>query len=312
MNCARWSATAPALVLGLALGAMALGAVGAPAGLEAQVNQAQIVEDWEGRFEVARDNYRAAYQEWEYYESRWDQLMEEFGRAQAAEDEGRTTDILAQLQELSAQRDRAEGTLRIRKEEWHDASEGLISAIEARIELLVQQMERSPVGSNPDLLGVYNLYARRLDEVERETATELGPRRELELPPMPDMQVHPDDTRREIEFKIRSLENRIANLEDLANELEGSIEKLVDRQRWARTRDDFNAGVRGFDNVAVPVTPRPGAATAVGDTTAVDLALEPLETRIARLTRLRDNALERIEQLREKVEDFQREAERRP
>ncbi len=307
MNCARWSATVPAMVL-----AMALGAAGAPAGLGAQVNQAQIVEDWEGRFEVARDNYRAAYQEWEYYESRWDQLMDEFGRAQAADDEGRTTDILAQLQELSAERDRAEGTLRIRKDEWHDASEGLISAIEARIELLVQQMERSPVGSNPDLLGVYNLYNRRLEEVESETAMELGPRRELELPPMPDMQVQPDDTRREIEFKIRSLENRIAVLEDLANELGGNIEKLENRQRWERTRDDFNAGVRGFDNVVVPVAPRPGAATAAGDTTAVDLALEPLETRITRLTGLRDSALERIEQLREKVEDFQREAERRP
>ena len=143
MNRTRWSATAPALAMVLAI---ALGAAGAPAGLGAQVNQAQIVEDWEGRFEVARDNYRAAYQEWEYYESRWDQLMEEFGRAQAAEDEGRNADILAQLQQLSAERDRAEGTLRIRKEEWHDASEGLISAIEARIELLVQQMERSPVG----------------------------------------------------------------------------------------------------------------------------------------------------------------------
>ena len=58
--------------------------------------------------------------------------------------------------------------------------------------------------------------------------------------------------------------------------------------------------------------PRSGATTAVGDTTAVDLALEPLETRIARLTGLRDDVLERIEQLQEKVEDFQREAERRP
>lgn len=307
MKYARWSATVPAVAL-----AMALGAAGAPAGLGAQANQAQIVDDWEGRYEVARDNYRAAYQEWEYYESRWDQLMDEFGRAQAADDEGRTTDILAQLQELSAERDRAEGTLRIRKEEWHDVSEGLISAIEARIELLVQQMERSPVGSNPDLLAVYNLYNTRLHEVESETGTELGPRRELELPPMPDMQVQPADTRREIEFKIRSLENRIAVLEDLANELGGSIEQLEERQRWARTRDDFSADLQGFDNVVVPVMPRTGAAAAVGDTTAVDLALEPLETRIARLAGLRDSALERIEQLREKVEDFQREAERRP
>ncbi len=303
MRYPRWSAP---LLIGV------LVAAGAPAGLAAQGNLSQVVDDWEGRYEVARDNYQAAYQEWEYYESRWEQLMEEFGRAQTEEDERRTTDILAQLQELSRERDRAEGTLRIRKEEWHDASEGLISALEARIELQVQQMERSPVGSNPDVLAVYNLYSDRLQEVESETDTELGPRRELELPPMPDMQVQPDDTRSEIGFKIRSLRNRIAVLEDLSSELDGKIAQLENRQRWERTRDDFNAGLRGFDDVVVPVTPRSGTTTAVGDTTAVDLELAPLETRIARLTGLRDSVLERIEQLEEKVEDFQREAERRP
>ena len=303
MRCAPWSVP---LLIGV------LAAAGAPVALGAQGNLSQVVDDWEGRYEVARDNYQAAYQEWEYYEGRWQQLMEEFGRAQAAEDERRTTEILAQLQELSQERDRAEGTLRIRKDEWHDASEGLISALEARIELQVQQMERSPVGSNPDLLAVYNEYSDRLGEVESETATELGPRRELELPPMPDMQIQPDDTRDEIDFKIRNLQNRITVLEDLSSELDATIAQLEKRQRWERTRDDFDAGLRGFDDIVVPVMPRSGATAAVGDTTAVDLALQPLETRIARLTELRDEVLERIGQLQEKVEDFQREAERRP
>lgn len=303
MRSARWSVP---LLIGV------LAAAGAPVALGAQGNLSQVVDDWEGRYEVARDNYQAAYQEWEYYEGRWQQLMEEFGRAQAAEDERRTTEILAQLQELSQERDRAEGTLRIRKDEWHDASEGLISALEARIELQVQQMERSPVGSNPDLLAVYNEYSDRLGEVESETATELGPRRELELPPMPDMQIQPDDTRGEINFKIRNLQNRITVLEDLSSELDATIAQLENRQRWERTRDDFDAGLRGFDDIVVPVMPRSGATAAVGDTTAVDLALQPLETRIARLTELRDDVLERIGQLQEKVEDFEREAERRP
>ncbi|MDE2805276.1 MAG: hypothetical protein OXN18_09055 [Gemmatimonadota bacterium] len=303
MRYLRWSVP---LLIGV------LAAAGAPVALGAQGNLSQVVDDWEGRYEVARDNYQAAYQEWEYYESRWQQLMEEFGRTQAAEDERRITEILAQLQDLSQERDRAEGALRIRKDEWHDASEGLISALEARIELQVQQMERSPVGSNPDLLAVYNLYSARLDEVESETTTQLGPRRELELPPMPDLQIQPDDTRREVEFKIRNLQSKITVLEDLSSELDGEIAQLEKRQRWERTRDDLYAGVTGFDDVVVPVMPRSGATAAVGDTTAVDLALEPLETRIARLTGLRDSVLERIEQLQQKVEDFQREAERRP
>lgn len=303
MKCPRWS-------LPLLIGALA--AAGAPAALGAQGDLSQVVDDWEGRYEVARDNYQAAYQEWEYYESRWQQLMEEYGRAQDADDERRSNEILAQLQDLSQERGRAESALRIRKDEWHDASEGLISALEARIELQVQQMERSPVGSNPDLLAEYNLYSARLAEVESETETELGPRRELELPPMPDMQIQPDDTRGEINFKIRNLQNRITVLEDLSSELDAKIAQLENRQRWERTRDDFNAGLTGFDDVVVPVMPRSGATTAVGDTTAVDLALQPLETRIARLTEFRDSVLERIGQLQEKVEDFQREAERRP
>jgi len=303
MKFPRWSVP---LLIG------ALAAAGAPVALGAQGNLSQVVDDWEGRYEVARENYQAAYQEWEYYESRWQQLMEEYGRAQAADDERRTTEILAQLQDLSQERDRAESTLRIRKDEWHDASEGLISALEARIELQVQQMERSPVGSNPDLLDEYNLYSGRLDEVETETETELGPRRELELRPMPDMQIQPDDNRDDIEFKIRSLQNRITALEDLSGELDGKIAQLENRQRWQRTRDDFDASLQGFDVIVVPVTPRSGTTTAVGDTTAVDLALEPLETRISRLTGLRDRVLERIERLGEKVEDFQREVERRP
>ncbi len=303
MRSARWSVP---LLIGV------LAAAGAPVALGAQGNLSQVVDDWEGRYEVARDNYQAAYQEWEYYEGRWQQLMEEYGRSQAAEDERRTTEILAQLQELSQERDRAESTLRIRKDEWHDASEGLISALEARIELQVQQMERSPVGSNPDLLAVYNEYSARLAEVESETETELGPRRELELPPMPDLQVQPDDTRGEINFKIRNLQNRITVLEDLSSELDAKITQLENRQRWERTRADFDASLTGFDDIVVPVMPRSGATTAVGDTTAVDLALQPLETRITRLTELRDEVLERIGQLQEKVEDFQREAERRP
>lgn len=303
MRYPRWSVP---LLIG------ALAAAGAPVALGAQGNLSQVVDDWERRYEVARDNYQAAYQEWEYYENRWQQLMEDYGRAQAADDERRSNEILAQLQDLSQERDRAENALRIRKVEWHDASEGLISALEARIELQVQQMERSPVGSNPDLLMVYNLYSARLAEVESETETELGPRRELELRPMPDMQIQPDDTRGEINFKIRDLQNKITVLEDLSSELDAKIAQLENRQRWERTRDDFNAGLQGFDVVVVPVTPRSGTTTAVGDTTAVDLALEPLETRIARLTGLRDRVLERIEQLEEKVEDFQREAERRP
>jgi len=303
MKCPRWSVP---LLIG------ALAAAGAPAALGAQGNLSQVVDDWEGRYEVARDNYQAAYQEWEYYESRWQQLMEEYGRTQAAEDERRTAEILAQLQDLSQERDRAESALRIRKDEWHDASEGLISALEARIELQVQQMERSPVGSNPDLLAVYNQYSDRLDEVETETGTELGPRRELELRPMPDMQIQPDDTRGEINFKVRNLQKQDHGPRGPVWRAGRKIAQLENRQRWQRTRDDFDASLRGFDDVVVPVMPRSGATTAVGDTTAVDLARQPLETRIAMLTEVRDDVLERIEQLQEKVEDFQREAERRP
>ena len=60
MRSARWSVP---LLIGV------LAAAGAPVALGAQGNLSQVVDDWEGRYEVARDNYQAAYQEGEYYEN---------------------------------------------------------------------------------------------------------------------------------------------------------------------------------------------------------------------------------------------------
>ena len=285
-----------------------LAATVGPVGLAAQLSPDANVENWESRYQVALDNYRAAQSEWDLVERLWTQLENEYTAASTAGDEDREKRVLAGFQDLSERRDRAESALLIRKQELYEVGDDLISAIDARLQLLIEELQRQPVGSQAEAWGRYSLLDSRLQTVQREQ-DELGPRLLLKLPPMPNVQIREGDTSDEILYKARELEGHADRLQNVVDALDHDIETFTRRQRRERASEGVRARFDRFGDNSFPVTTGADATgvAGAGDTTTVNLGLT-IEERIEILESTKKGVVERMNQLREKARDFREQA----
>ncbi len=286
-----------------------LSAIIAPTGVVAQ-SLVDAVEEKYLDYGEAKSLWEAAFQAWQRVENQWDELLDEHESATEAEDEDRIDRARAQIQNLQGQRNAAISALNARKEEWYVAYDALLGVLHNYLDILIEALQGSPVGSSGEEQNLYTEYTRRLDEVDNEVAERLGPRHSFELPPMPDIAIREGDSPNDILLKARFIDRRVEQLERLVEDLDQEITYLVRRQRRNRTREDVRAGLNVFDDRTVPVVTPPSSntdrtgVTGIGDTTAVSLARLPLEVRIENMTATREGLIDLIEQSKEKARRF--------
>ena len=279
-------------------------AAAAPAGLGAQVtgpSSIQNVEDKEAAYDLAKKKYGVAGAEAERLRNGWNQLLAQHTAASLADDENRVRQLLADFEERSGEKNRAENAWRTSRKEWIEAGEALISAIDAHLEMLWLGIELS-VGSSEDADNQYTEYADRLDKVEREIEEAREP---LELGPMPEVTIGEDDTPREILYKASVIDNRVKYYERLLDDLKRELAALIQRQRREQKRRDILGGRERFSEVSAPIGDQrrnPGAAGVTGR------ILEPLEVRIEKREALRDEVENRMKELKQKADLFRQRA----
>lgn len=279
----------------------------APAQLAAQVigNSAQEwLEKRQMDYGTAKEQHEADSSRFATIEYEWNQLLEELGEASEKGNNGRVRQLLAEFQDRSYAKNLAENAWRTSQEEWTAAGEALISAIDAYLETIWNSIESS-VGS-PEDEALYNQWARELDMLEGEL-----PQEPLTLEAMPEVEIRDGDTSTEILYKARSIEHRVGVYEKVLDELDRDIESLTKRLRREEKRRDARGGRERFDAPAPTGDQRrPLSADApVGDTTASNRALEPLDVRIRKKTDLREQVEDRMEKLKQKAEEFKKRAE---
>lgn len=265
------------------------------------------VETMQMEYGTAKAQHRADSSRFATIGYEWNQLLEELGEASENGDEGRVRQLLAEFQDRSREKNRAENAWLTSQEEWIAAGEALISALDAYLETIWNSIESS-VGSPDDeaLYDRYTQWARELDRLEAEL-----PQEPLELELMPEVEIRGGDTPREILYKARLIEHRVGVYEKVLDELNRDIESLTKRLRREEKRRDARGGRERFDAPAPTGDQRrPLSADApVGDTTASHRALEPLDVRIRKKTDLREQVEDRMEKLKRKAEAFKQRAE---
>ena len=286
-------------------------AMAAPVAVGAQVTGVsadQHVDDRRFDYRTARNKHDAARSEWQELQHEWDQLLERHTAARRAGDDRLVQELLAQIQHRSGEMNRAETAWRTSREAWIAAGRALTSALDARLDILWGDIERS-VGSASDANDLYDRLEMELEEVEREIESAREP---LQLEPMPEIEIGQDDTPREIRYKATVIENAVVRYELLLDDLDREIESLVRRQERQQERRDFLVGRARFSDVVAPIGDQrsrsASESTAVPDSTARNLSLETLEARIEKRKALRKEIEDRMEETSRKAEEFRRRA----
>lgn len=273
-------------------------AAAAPAGAGAQLTASspdEYVQLLRDAYDEAKKRYELATLEVERLRKAWNQSLEEHTAAKRAGDEDRARELLAELQERSPEKNRAENAWRTKQEDWIAAGKALVGAVDARLDLLWHLMERSVGATEYD--GRYGDLVELLEEVEAEL-----PEEPLELEPMPEVTIRREDTPREIEFKARVIENRVAFYEELRKQLDRDIESLTNRQRREHNRRDSRRARNRFGDDAAPTgDQRYNPVDAVA-------TREPIEVRIDEKKALRGEVVNRMEELKRKARLFRQEA----
>ena len=272
-------------------------AMGVPAGLVAQVTASSPYDHvlaLQAAYEEAKVNHDAARLAADRLQREWNRMLEEHAAASQSGDKGRVRELLAQFQERSGPKNRAENAWRKSQEAWIAAGQAVISAIDGYLDILWEAMQRSVGGAEDSAL--YNGLERELRMVEQEL-----PEEPLELEPMPEVELRPQDTPREIQYKVRVIENRVAFYERLLAELDRDIASLTKRKRREQNRRDSQGARERFGDGTVPT----GDQRRHRIDGAVVVILEPIEVRIEKKKTLRGEIESRMIELERKAEKFE-------
>lgn len=279
----------------------------APFGLGAQAtvpSPDQNVDDRRFDYRAASDRHDAARSDARRLQHAWDQLLEQYTAARQGGDEALVDELLAQFQERSGEKDSAETEWRTSREQWVAAGDALISALDARLTLLWSEIELS-VGSAEDALDLYAKLEGELETVEEEIESAREP---LALEPMPEIEIRRTDTPREIRYKATVIENTVARYELLLKDLDRDIETLTKRLERDQRKRDILAARERFNDIVVPTGTQRGDAPGATGVTDPKLALEPIEVRIEKKKALRKEVADRMEETRQKAEEFRQRA----
>lgn len=282
-----------------------LAAVLAPGGLVAQDPQNSILQavgDGQSKYDAARAEYADDSTAVENIRRDWNQLIEQRVVARERGEDDEVSRINGDLEELTG---RITQLRRLRDESrknWIDAGESLVDLIDDYLGILDGRIQASPVGSPDDeASNLYTQYKRRLESLEREL-----PGADHGDEPMPDVTFHPGDSPRERNHKLTLIVRRIREFTDVLADVERRIEALQKRQERDRRRKDSQARAGRFDDDQTSTggdrTNVTGDA-GISDSTTVQLAVRPLEDRIASLLEYKELVVKYLADLQTKHEE---------
>lgn len=284
-----------------------LAAVLAPGGLAGQETQSSIqdlVEKREDDYEAAKKQYQSDSLEVESIRHDWNQLIEQRTAARERGEDDEVSRINGELEELTGEITRLRRQRDESRKDWIAKGESLVDIIDDYLGLLDGQIQASPVGSDDESSNLYTQFEKRLESLEREL-----PGEDDGFEPMPDVTFHPGDSPRERNHKLTLIERRITEFTDVLADVERQIEALQKRQERDRRRKDSQARAGRFDDDQTSTggdrTNVTGDA-GISDSTTVQLAVRPLENRIARLLAYREEVVKYLADLEAKY------AENRP
>lgn len=280
-----------------------LSATAAPVGVAGQVAGVSPYENVtlrEAAYVEAKLKYEVASREATRLRNEWNRLLAAHAAASRAGDQDRVNELLAEFETRSGPKNRAENAWRTQQEAWIAAGKAVISAIDGYLDILWDSMERS-VGATDDefLYTDFEVWEQRLQVVEAEL-----PEEPLELEPMPEVRIRQEDSPREIEFKARLIENRVAFYENLLEELDRDIASLTKRQRREQSRRDSRRARDRFGDGTAPI----GDQRLIRNDGAANAARDPIEVRIEEKKALREEVEKRMEELKQKAEVFRQRA----
>ena len=286
------------LIVALGLVMAALG----PPGVSAQARPTsaqQLVKDRRVVYDAAKKQHEADEAELQRIRHEWDQLISRLAAADARGDDDEVQRLRGQLQERTGVKRSAENTWQASLDEWRDAGDGLMSALNAYLEVLDNQIGASQVGTDDTANRLYNEYEEELRELELELAKVEREPPELAIP---DVTIRDEDGPRDIRRKLNLVETRVQAFEKVLADLDREIEGLLKRQARERRR---NTSGDIFDDNTIPTGVRTNVTddTQVTDTTAVTF-VKPLEERIAEKREFRNDVNEFLSQLKAKAEEI--------
>jgi len=277
----------------------------APGGLVAQETQSSIQEAVEAQrrdYEAAKEEHQAASARFENVRHDWNQLIEQRAAARERGEDDEVSRINGELEELTGQITQLRRQRDESRKDWIAKGESLVDIIDDFLGLLDNRIQASPVGSPDDeASNLYTQYERRLESLESEL-----PGEDDGFEPMPDVTFHPEDSPRERNHKLTLIDRRIREFNDVLADVNRQIEALQKRQERDRRRKDSQASVGRFDDDQTSTggdrTNVTGDA-GVSDSTTVQLAVRPLEDRIARLLEYRELVVDYLADLEAKYEE---------
>lgn len=282
-----------------------LAAPAEPAGAQMDSIRA-VVELREQDYEVARNDYIAAYSSRSQLERQWNRLNNDLDIARDTLTRTETSEKLAQLQELSVQVERADGWAESRKDLFMDAGAALVVALEAQLDLLSGLIRTVPDTARARELGdLYRDRSNRVGQVEGEM-DDVGERIPRALDPLPEIAVSPRDTPRQIMQKARRLDDEAEQHERLMGDLDAEIERLGKRLERDRATSDFFADPNRVGDMRLPVASGSSGDEAGGG--ELPWGEKTLEEKIEELVEFRQSVEAQRDQLRQKAAEFRAQA----
>lgn len=273
-----------------------------PTGVSAQERGTSPQQEVKNRQEVygaAKERYQADSAEVHRIQHDWDQLFEQLGAARDRGEDDEVRRLSGELQELDEEKTRWERQAIESREAWIKAGEQLQDGLDDYLDILSNQIQNSPLGADDEASRLYIEYEDHLEKLEIELPPE-----QVEIEPMPEVEISPGDGPREIRNKLSLLERRVEQFQDLLADLNREIEALERRQVRERRMRDREADRGRFGDDEFPTggvrTSVTGGAQ-ISDTAAVKVTLED---RIERKRNFRDKVEEELGKLEEKVKEF--------
>ena len=238
---------------------------------------------------------------WGEVTTRWESLIADLEQADRRDDEAARNRLRPLIQGMVGERGDARREFRKAEADWYDAGRTLIRRIGAYQLYLSNRLLEADEESQDSLLDEYDEMDALRDEVENQ----MGPQEPLTLPEMPDLEAMPENTPAELRRKAGRLEDHVAVLDRLLDDLDSEIGRLeIDLQRentmrrWERDpggRRNLPTGVGGA-----------GAGGTGADTTEVDLDEPTLAQKIEELKQLKEEVTDNRDRFQERAEELRR------
>ncbi len=282
------------LSLALALGPALFSDVPA---LALQVSQSLEALVAQRRRELARARleYETAVAAFNVVDGQWQAALDEVSRARRSGDDNALERAWALAQDRAGPFSAQEQRVELARDSLTSIRGGLMQAIEARLEELLDEMDASPSSDQRlRLNALFNDLRNELQALDEESQGGLR----LQPVVLPEITFDPRDGPEERSTKAQLLERQATFVQTLIDEADDRIRTLNNRLRIRRQSSDLLASVDRFDDTRVPVVaggpPRTGVAA---DSTAAGGRPLTLEEQIQQLEAYRAQLEDRRQSL---------------